>query len=108
MEKIKMEAIPINQSEREKMEGRLEFKVCPFTAIELVPRLSGYMSSSAFYVHFICAVDGGKARGGHNEGLPRLGNTKITPCPLDYAKTCQLYQNQISEYQNLISESREK
>lgn len=92
-----MEAVPINQIEREKMEDRLEFKVCPFTTIQLVPRLSGYTSSFASYVYFICAVDGGKARGGQQEGIPRASRPNGL-CPLDYAKTCQLYQNQISDF----------
>ena len=92
-----MEAIPINQSEREEMEGSLEFKVCPFTAIKQVPCLSGYTPSSASYVYFICAVDGGKARGGKEEGIPRVRGSG-GPCPIDYAKTCQLYLIQISDF----------
>ena len=93
-----MEAIPINQSEQKGLEKYFVIKFCPFTGEERVPRLSGYTPSSAFYLHYICAVDGGKARGGQNQGLSRDSGPEHTPCSLNYAKTCPLYQNQMEEF----------
>ena len=93
-----MEVIPINQSEREEMEDRLEFKVCPFTAKNMIPKLTGYGPSYGFSaIHYICAVDGGKARGGKNEGQDRVSGHG-SPCSFEYAKTCPLYQSQISDF----------
>lgn len=71
-------------------------QACPFTAVgKFEPLYIGIFLNAGAVDSYECGVDGGEARGGSKSTY--ISGATLTPCSLEYAKTCQLYQRRMRE-----------
>ncbi len=74
----------------ESLENIMQLNPCPFAeATEDYPLFVGIYLNAGPIAAYDCKIDNGPARGGLSRFMP---GTALTPCTMQYAKTCPLYQ----------------